>query len=144
MMTAVDVLGRLRDSAPRAFQGTPVVFAYLFGSVAAERAGPSSDVDVAVYAEPGFPVERHLDLSLDLARRLSEASGVGGIEVLVLNDAPLPVRGRAVRERVVLYSRDESARVAYESRTLREFFDFEIHARPLDERMLRDIAEGRR
>jgi hypothetical protein len=27
---------------------------------------------------------------------------------------------------VVLYSRDEAARVAYESRTLREFFDFQI------------------
>lgn len=144
MIAAVDTLSRLREAAPRSFDGTPVVFAYLFGSVAAGRAGPASDVDVAVYVEPELPQERRLDLSLELAGRLSETSGVGGIEVLVLNDAPLPIRGRAVRERAVLYSRDEPARVAYESLTLGEFFDFQIHARPLDERMLRDIAEGRR
>jgi len=66
------------------------------------------------------------------------------VEVVVLNDAPLPLMGRAVKERTVIYSRDEPARVAFESLTIREFLDSEIHARPLDERFLRDIATGRR
>jgi hypothetical protein len=69
---------------------------------------------------------------------------VSGVEVLVLNGAPLPIRGRVVRQRVVIYSRDEPARVAFESRTLREFFDFQIHAAPMDEQMLRETADGRR
>jgi len=144
MMAAMDSLDRLRKAAPGSFDGTPVAFAYLFGSVAEGRAGPASDVDVAVYLEPDVPSERDLDLSLELAGTLSEASGVGGIEVLVLNEAPLPIKGRVVRQRIVLFSRDEPARVAFESRTLREFFDFQIHAVPMDERMLREIAEGRR
>jgi hypothetical protein len=99
---------------------------------------------VAVYLAPDVPSERYVDLSLQLAGRLSDASGVGGIEVLVLNEAPLPIRGRVVRQRIVIYSRDEPARVAFESRTLREFFDFEIHAVPMNERMLGETAEGRR
>ncbi len=137
-------LDRLRDAAARIIEGTPVLFAYLFGSAATGRDRPGSDVDVAVYLDPTVSRDGYLDISLDLAGRLSSASGVERIDVLVLNDAPLPIRGRAVRERMVLCSRDEPARVRFESLTLREFFDFEIHARPLDEKFLRDTAEGRR
>ena len=121
-----------------------MVLAYLFGSVATGRAREGSDVDVAVVLEPSLPPERYLELSLELARRLSTASGVGGIEVVVLNDAPLPLRGRAVSERVVLLSRDEPFRVRFESRVLREFLDFQIHAAPMDLELLRATAEGRR
>jgi predicted nucleotidyltransferase len=132
---------QLRASARRAFQGTSVVFAYLFGSIATRRAHAGSDVDVAVYLEqPDDPIES----SLNLADRLSKESGVGQLDILVLNQAPLPVLARVIRERLVLYSRDEPARVRFESRSLREFFDFEIHARPLDDKFLHDIAAGRR
>ncbi|MBI2238334.1 MAG: nucleotidyltransferase domain-containing protein [Actinobacteria bacterium] len=137
-----DILRRLREAAPDAFEGTGVLFAYLFGSVAREDIHPHSDVDVAVYLKPAG--QDGLTVSLRLADRLATASGVGGIEVTVLNHAPLPLRGRAVRERRVFYSRDEPTRVEFESRTLREFFDFEIHARALDRELLRRIADGRR
>jgi predicted nucleotidyltransferase len=145
-MCTVDELlyQRLRDAAGGAFEGLPVLFAYLFGSVVSDRAHSDSDVDVAVYLEPGVSSDRFLDLSLEVVRRLSEASGVGQIDILVLNEASLPILGRVVRTRAILYSRDEPARVRFESRTLREFFDYEFHSRPLDEKFLRDTAEGRR
>ncbi len=135
---------RLRDAATSVFGGGGVLFAYLFGSVATGRMHPHSDVDVAVYIDPAERARDSLALSLDIAARLSGASGVGAVEVVVLNDAPLRLRGRAVQERRVLFSRDEPTRVEYESRTLREFFDYQIHAGPRDEALLREIAEGRR
>ena len=134
----------LHDSADRAFTGSPVLFAYLFGSVAAGRNRRGSDIDVAVYLEPSVSPDRFLDFRLSLVGRLAAASGLGDIDLLILNEAPLPVLGRAIQERAVFYSRDEPARVRFESRGLREFFDFEIHARPLDRQFLQDIAEGRR
>ena len=139
-----EIFERLRAASTAVFEGTEVTFAYLFGSAARGDTHLRSDVDVAVFLEPAPTPERALDLSLELARRLTTATDLGGIEVVVLNGAPLPLRGRAVRERRVIFSRDEPARVAYESLTLRAFFDHEIHARPLDERFLRDAAEGRR
>ncbi|HXF71372.1 MAG TPA: nucleotidyltransferase domain-containing protein [Actinomycetota bacterium] len=133
---------RLRRAAPAAFEDSGVVFAYLFGSRATGRARPDSDVDVAVYLDraPADPLAE----ALALAGRLEEASGVGGIEVVVMNDAPLPLVGRILRERIVLYCRDEPARVAFESRAFREFLDFDLHARELDRELLRRHAEGRR
>lgn len=135
---------RLRDAAPDAFAGSEVQFAYLFGSAARGEAHRGSDVDVAVRLAGDAQPRPSIDLAADLAGRISSASGVPRVEVLVLNDAPLPVRGRAIRDGKVVFSRDEPERVAYVSLTLREFFDFEIHARALDAALLRETAEGRR
>lgn len=137
------VVERLREAAGEVFPGTSVVFAYLFGSHATGSARSGSDVDIAVYLEPE-PTEEASEASLRLAGELSTASGLGDLDVTLLNGAPLPLLGRVVRERLVLYSRDEPARVRFESVTLREFFDFQIHALPLDLGFLRDVAEGRR
>lgn len=135
---------RLRDAAAVTFADGNVLFAYLFGSAATGRTHPRSDVDIAVFLDPEAGQLDRLQVSLELAGRLESASRVGNVELVVLNDAPLALRGRAVRERRVIFSRDDPSRVAFESRTLREFFDFQIHARPLAQRFLRDHAEGRR
>jgi hypothetical protein len=135
---------RLRDAAPDAFVGTEVQFAYLFGSAARGEARPRSDVDVAIRLAGDAQAGSSMDLAVDLAGKISSVSGLPRVEVLVLNDAPLPVRGRAIRDGKVVFSRDEPARVAYVSLTLRKFFDHEIHARALDAALLRETAEGRR
>ncbi|HWB71136.1 MAG TPA: nucleotidyltransferase domain-containing protein [Egibacteraceae bacterium] len=138
------VVQQLRDAAAAALSDAPVRFLYLFGSAATGRARPDSDVDIAVYLDPSLPRERYLDVSLDLAHRLETATRLGPVDVLALNDAPLPLAGRVLRERVVVYSRDEPLRVRFESLKLREFLDFQIHAQPLDLALLRAMAEGRR
>lgn len=135
------VLDSLRDAAPAAFAGEPVAFAYLFGSHATGRARPDSDIDVAVVlsdsgADP-------LEASLRLPSKLERASGLTRIEVVVLDGAPLPVKGRAVTEGRLIFSADEPARVRFEGATQREFFDFEIHAAAMRRDYLRNVAEGR-
>lgn len=139
-----DLLARLEQGAARAFVDTPVRFAYLFGSRAAGTARPDSDVDIA--AVTGGEVESgdELPLRLLLARRLSAEAGVSDIDLVLLDRAPLPLVGRALQSRIVIYSRDEPARVRFESRRLREFLDFQIKAEPLDRLLLAEIAAGRR
>lgn len=46
----------------------------------------------------------------------------------------------------MIYSRDEPARVSFESLKYREFldFDFHFHSRQLDTQFLKDMAERRR
>lgn len=141
----VDLFARLRQAAPDVFDSEPVAFAYLFGSHATGTARQGSDIDIAVYVDEAEPHSMYLDLSLRLARRLEAAVGVGPIEaVVVLNDAPLLLSGRIRRQRQIIYSRDEPARVDYESRIARLFNDFELHAAERDRVRLRAIAEGRR
>src|SRR5919106_662417 len=49
------VFRRLREAASQAFEGEPVIFAYLFGSQATGKTHARSDVDVAVYVEDSVP-----------------------------------------------------------------------------------------
>lgn len=128
----------LRTAARPVFDASPVSFAYLFGSAATGRTHARSDVDVAVHL-PEARIADSLEVSLDLAGRLVEATRLP-VEVLVLNGTPLPLRGRVVRDRIVVYSRNEEARVAFESRTLDDFLDFDIHARRLDRALLERMA----
>jgi hypothetical protein len=140
---ATDPTTRLRERAAAIFEGTPVVFAYLFGSHALGQAGPASDVDVAVFLDPADPPDRRLDRTLELLRRIATSAGVEA-DLLVLNDAPLRLLGRVLRDRIVVWSRDEPLRVRFEVTQRSLGHDFELHAAPLDRALLAAIAEGRR
>lgn len=134
------VYERLRAGAPAAFRGTPVRFAYLFGSQARGDAGAGSDVDVAIHLG-GAPAD--LDTRLDLLRRLARATGVEA-DIVVLDDAPWRLVERVLRDGRSIHSVDEPARVAYESTMRRVCADFAIHADRLDRALIAATARGRR
>lgn len=69
-------------------------------------------------------------MDADLVSRL----GFGAARAFA--DTPPPLVGRVLQRRVVIYSRDEPARVRFESRRLRGFLDFQIRAEPLDRAVL--------
>ena len=100
-----------------------VVFAYLFGSVARKEQNPLSDIDIAVYlAEDCDPARE----KLNIASQLADILGTDRFDLVILNTAPLPLAARIIRSREVLVERDPFLRHRYESRTLREYFDFSI------------------
>lgn len=138
-----DLVERLRAAAPAILDPEPVVVAYLFGSRAAGRPRPDSDTDIAVLVEDDADADERWRLRLRLPSAFERAARTE-VDVVVLNDLPLPVRGRAVRQRVVLYSRDEPARVRFEVRTMREFLDFEPRAVAMSWAYLADVAAGLR
>jgi predicted nucleotidyltransferase len=137
-----NLVDALRSAAEAELPAMPVVFAYLYGSRAQGGARPDSDVDVGVLLDPGVTAPE--SLASRAADALTTRSRVGGIEVTVLNDAPIRFLGRVLRSRVVLYSRDEPARVEFESRIGRMADDVEVWAAETDRELLTAIAEGRR
>jgi predicted nucleotidyltransferase len=135
-----ELVGKLL-SAAGGLHGLPVLFAYLYGSRTGDRARPDSDVDVAVALEP-CTADPH-----GVGSRVADVlagSGIGNVQVTVLDDAPIRFIGRVLRSRVVIYSRDEPARVEFESRVGRMADDVELWAAELDRELLAAIAEGRR
>jgi predicted nucleotidyltransferase len=137
-----NLVDALRSAAEAELPAMPVVFAYLYGSRAQGGGRPDSDVDVGVLLDPGVTAPE--SLASRAADALTTRSRVGGIEVTVLNDAPIRFLGRVLRSRVVLYSRDEPARVEFESRIGRMADDVEVWAAETDRELLTAIAEGRR
>ncbi|MBA3373839.1 MAG: nucleotidyltransferase domain-containing protein [Actinomycetota bacterium] len=135
---------RLRDAAPEAFDELPVVFAYLFGSRAAGRPRPDSDIDIALLLDDTVRDDDRLVTVHRCVDAVAAASGVGGLEAVALNDAALRFVGRVLRQRIVIFSRDEPARVAYESLLGRMADDVEVWAAPLDRALLAATAQRRR
>lgn len=139
------LVDRLRAAADDAFGPRPSVrFAYLFGSRAQGRERPDSDVDIAVVLDEGIDTADADRLAGRCADALSDLARVGGIAVTVLNGAPVRFVGRVLRDRVVLFSRDEPDRVAYESLLGRMADDVEMWAAPMDRELIAATAEGRR
>ena len=124
----VDIERRLGIAGRRLGARHDVSFAYLFGGLASGRNTPLSDIDVAVFlAERTDPVEAKLEILGELMGLL----GTERIDLVVLNTAPLSLRGRIVAGRKVLADNRPFERHAFESLTQREFFDFAVRERRL-------------
>lgn len=133
-------MSEVGERAGRILADAGVSVAYLFGSRASGRARPDSDADVAVLAD------RHLGL-LDrelLADRLAQVLAVGEVDIVVLDEASLELRGHVVQEGTLLYSRDEPRRVAFETRTRSEWFDYRPTLEAHTRRWLRQLGAGGR
>lgn len=100
-----------------------VVAAMLIGSQARRTAGPLSDVDIAVWHDPGLDSSDRLQLRLALARAASEALHTDEVDVVILNHASPLLRHRAIRDGRRLVDRDPIWRVRLEARALIEYLD---------------------
>jgi predicted nucleotidyltransferase len=100
-----------------------VVAVYLFGSTARGTVRSGSDVDVAVLFER-TPPHRLAGPRFTLEGDLERVLG-GPVDLVVLNDAPVDLRTRVLRDGRLLLDRNPSARIAFEVRTRNEAFDLE-------------------
>ena len=132
---------KLRQALAAVLQHQPVQAAYLYGSMITGRVTPFSDVDIALVVDPDLtPLER-LKLMLRLQVELADLCDIHNADVRVINDAPLVFRGRVVCDGILLYARDERARIEFETATRAEYFDYlPIHQR-LQEAFFAGIRE---
>ncbi|MFQ6067765.1 MAG: nucleotidyltransferase domain-containing protein [bacterium] len=100
-----------------------VLFAYLFGSLATGFCHPFSDLDIAVYLKAGQGDYYHRK-DKELRDTLFAALKSNKVDLFFLNVAPLLMRFRIISEGELLLSRNEAARIDFETATLCRFFDF--------------------
>jgi predicted nucleotidyltransferase len=116
-----------------------VAVAWLFGSRARGDADDDSDTDIALLLRAGAPVPS-LRTQGALANEFATALGVDEIDLVVLDRAPLDLRGRVLTEGRVLWSRDEPRRVRFTVETLSRYFDILPTIREQDRAYLRAVA----
>ncbi len=124
----------LQQILPDILSGTPVLLAYLYGSVANENALPNSDTDIALLMGQSnivMTAKERWDLEFMVAYAL-ETKGIFNPDVRIMDDAPLVIRGEVARG-VLLYSNDEEVRVTFETQTWKSFIDYEAKARLMRE-----------
>lgn len=115
--------------------------AWLFGSVARGEAGPLSDVDVAVLLDAAVPPETRMDIAAALVEALERCCG--RVDLVLLEEASPALRHRVFREGLLLFERDVRRRVAFETRGIQEYLDFQPLAEIYDRALIARAAEGR-
>jgi predicted nucleotidyltransferase len=132
-----------RGRLARALDRDHVVAGMLFGSQATGRAGPLSDIDIAVWLDPDLPGERLAALRSELALGAVEALGTDEVDVVVLNAAPPLLRHRALKGGARLLDRDPRARIRLETTALLDYLDTAPLRDTLAAGRRRRIEEGR-
>ena len=117
----------IEDLIPKALtylQSMPdILFAYLFGSFGRGKQLPLSDVDIAVYLKDPMVIQKK---KLEILGALIDILQTDEIDLVVLNNAPLPLQMRILENKKVVVDREPFLRHHYESLTMREYFDFSI------------------
>src|SRR2546426_109513 len=104
-----------RSASAIAGSDTDILAVVLFGSRARGEGSPGSDPDVCLVLTSAVPP------GLPSARKRLQFSGDAGIDLVVFQELPLPVRSRVLREGQVLFARDEEALYAVALTTVRDF-----------------------
>jgi uncharacterized protein len=109
-----------------------VEFAYLFGGLVKHGVRPLSDVDIAVHLDPNTNMT---EAKLDILGCLMDILRTDEIDLVILNQAPLPLKMSILRNKEILVDKKPFVRHAYESLIMREYFDFSY--------LERNILQGR-
>ena len=116
-----DILARIDRLDTLFARDERVIFAYLFGGLAKGGAKPLSDLDLAVFLAPGVVTG---EAKLELSGALADLLGTDEFDLVVLNTSPLSLVGRILEKRRVITDKQPFVRHTFESRSMREFFDF--------------------
>ena len=102
-----------------------LVCAYLFGSLARGESRPRSDVDIGLlFKAPPTPVlgGQPDKIAADLERLLARP-----VDLVVVNDAPVDLVHRILRDGRLLCEHDRAMRVAFEVDARNRYFDLLPH-----------------
>ena len=146
-MGSLDIV-KARKSPEQLFSDHGVVLAYLFGSEAEDRAGPLSDVDIAVLLGPDVTREKWSDVQLNLMNELMDMFDRNDVDLVILNRATPVIAQQVAQHGQVLFEAEPGVRVDFQVATLRRYVDTKplrrIQDRTLYERVekYRAVTEG--
>lgn len=132
-----------RERLAKALDVEGVVAAYVFGSQVSGKAGPLSDVDIAVWADPAFDQGTGMSWRLELERLASEALHTDEVDLVVLNGISPLLRHRVIASNEILVDRDPPRRVRFEAQAMLDYLDTKPLRAALARGVRTRIAEGR-
>lgn len=118
------------EAAVAALRGHGARFAFVHGSRVDGRSRPESDLDVAAWWGAAPPASWEVELP-------------AGVDLLVLDEAPLELAGRVALRGRLLFDDDPPARVHWQAQTRLIYLDEQDRQRDVDRVFAAGRADGR-
>lgn len=132
----------IRTALDTFFSEDAVVCVYLFGSFASNTYNDKSDVDIAVvYTEEKADSLNHLESAIEIEAYLSDATGFDGVDVRIINNAPVSAVFNILKTGRILVSYDDVKRVEFETKIMRTYLDFKPYLDEYYKGMCKAIKE---
>ncbi|MGC9516176.1 MAG: type VII toxin-antitoxin system MntA family adenylyltransferase antitoxin [Methanomicrobiales archaeon] len=121
-----------------------IQLAYLFGSVAQEKAGELSDVDIAVYLDKSLNKNERINLKFKLISQLEEILKTDRLDLVVMNEVPISLNFEVIKANHPLFIRDQDHKVEVEHYIMSRYLDRQYYDQRWSENQLKKTAEGLR
>jgi predicted nucleotidyltransferase len=120
---------RILEKDPR------IVLVYVFGSVTRGESGPLSDIDVGVLLAGDSDRRKAQG---DLMDSLCRALRTDRVDLVLVDDSPITLVYRIIRDGKLIHSKDERARERFETATILRYLDL----KPLRDMAFRTAREA--
>lgn len=137
-MTPKQIIKTLKKTLP---SDEEVLFAYLYGSYATGTFYSGSDIDIAVYLRPST-TRHYLEKDAQLGAELQTQLHSDDVDLRILNVLPLLLKYRVIKEGILIFSRDEQARVDFDTEVMNDFLEMKPYFEEYDRMLAERIRAG--
>lgn len=121
-----------------------VELAYLFGSVARQKEGKLSDVDLAIFLKESHDKKGRFNLKLRLISDLEDILKTDRLDLIIMNDAPSSLNFEIIKANHPIFIRDKNLKVDIEHHILSKYLDRQYYDKRWAEHLIKKTAEGTR
>ena len=111
--TSIENIGKEHDE---------IIVIYLFGSLVKGLLQKDSDIDIGLLLKENFTPDRFY--ATKIAGKIKELSNIDHeIDVRILNNQSYRFLHQVIRDSIIIFCRDETERIKFETTTIKKYFD---------------------
>jgi len=118
-----------------------VELAYLFGSVALQKAGKLSDVDMAIFLDESLDKKDRFKIKLRLISDLEDILKTGRLDLVIMNDAPVSLNFEIIKANYPLFIRDKDLKVDLEQYIMSRYLDRQYYDQRWADNLIKKTAK---
>lgn len=118
-----------------------VKLAYLFGSVALQKAGKLSDIDIGIFLDESLEKKDKFKIKLKLISDLENILKNNRIDLVIMNDASISLNFEIIKANYPLFIQDKNLKVDLEQYIISRYLDRQYYDRRWADSLIKKTAE---
>lgn len=118
-----------------------VKLAYLFGSVALQKAGKLSDIDIGIFLDESLEKKNKFKIKLKLISDLENILKNNRIDLVIMNDASISLNFEIIKANYPLFIQDKNLKVDLEQYIISRYLDRQYYDKRWADSLIKKTAE---